>query len=1070
MSPPLRTIGVMAEITGGWVRYGAEAAEALRGHIRAAKATEPLAPVTVIVPSNQVGVSVRRQLASGALGPVGGVGTGLIGVDFLTPYRLAELLGASALAAEGRRPVSTPVVSAAIRHVLRAEPGVFAPVVEHPATEAALVSSYRELRDLSEAALDALAARSDRAREVVRVCRGAHERLRPRWYDEEDLMAAATTVATQGGAAVAALGAVVVHLPQRLGRHATALLRAVGATGGLTVLAGGTGVAAADHEVSATLRGLGLDPEPGRFATSVLGAAVSPDRTRIITTSDADDEVRTAVRTVVDAVRGGTSLDRIAILHAAAEPYAHLLHDHLAAAGVPTNGAAEVPLVGRVASRALLGLLELPAGGYRREQVLGWLAGFPLRHNGRPVPTSAWERVSRSAGVVAGPDQWDQRLEDLAGALEAEAAEAAARPDLPAWRAERAQEEAARARDLRAFVVGLADQLAAAEAPQAWSRRVGWAKGLLVQLLGGAGPRSRWPDLERRAAERLELALDRLAALDDVEGPVPLDVFTRTLTVELEADLGRVGRFGEGVLVGPVSLGIGVDLDLVVLLGLAEGTFPTTARDDSLLPDDERRAAGGELPLRSTTVDRLHHQFLATVDGARRQVLCVPKGDLRRSRERVPSRWVLDVASELAGERWWSAELLRTPSTVGWLTHVASFDAGLRTLHEPATAQEHRLRQLLATTAAPGTDLRAVAVEVDPVLANGVHTLLERRRPALTRFDGNLAGLAIPSPIDRGTSATRLEGWARCPHAYLQQHLLRVEPVDLPEEALRITPIERGNLVHEVLEAFIKGELDRGQVPEPQEPWSTEAHQRLAALAEDACDRYERRGLTGQAIFWQRDRRRIIADLHTVLVTDDTRRRRTNSRPQAAELPFGVEGTAPVAFPLGDGRTVAVRGKADRVDLGDDGTLHVVDYKTGRSTKFKGLSEQDPHQGGRHLQLAVYAEAARQRYGTPHTPVVASYWFTSSREGFGELAYSVTPEVLAEVGGAMRAIVDGIEAGLFPPHPKPKDTSPFTDCIWCDPDELGTTEAVARWERKQADPVVAPYLALIAPPSEDPSA
>lgn len=167
----------MAEITGGWVRYGAEAAEALRVRISEAKGAEPLATVTVVVPSNQVGVSIRRQLASGALGSVGGVGIGLIGVDFLTPYRLAELLGASALAAEGRRPVSTPVVSAAIRHVLRADPGVFAPVVEHPATEAALVSSYRELRDLSEAALRSLAARSDRAREVVRVCRGAHERL-----------------------------------------------------------------------------------------------------------------------------------------------------------------------------------------------------------------------------------------------------------------------------------------------------------------------------------------------------------------------------------------------------------------------------------------------------------------------------------------------------------------------------------------------------------------------------------------------------------------------------------------------------------------------------------------------------------------------------------------------------------------------------------------------------------------------------------------------------------------------------------------------------------------------------
>ena len=56
--------------------------------------------------------------------------------------------------------------------------------------------------------------------------------------------------------------------------------------------------------------------------------------------SDADDEVRGAVRTVIDAVRDGTSLDRIAVLHASVEPYGRLLHDHLSAAGVATNGSA----------------------------------------------------------------------------------------------------------------------------------------------------------------------------------------------------------------------------------------------------------------------------------------------------------------------------------------------------------------------------------------------------------------------------------------------------------------------------------------------------------------------------------------------------------------------------------------------------------------------------------------------------------------------------------------------------------------------------------------------------------
>ena len=141
------------------MRYGREAAEALCAEIAAAKGGEPLAPVTIIVASNQVGVSARRLLASGVIGSPCGQLTGLVAVTFLTPYRLAELLGAASLAATGRRPVSTPVLTAAVRASLTDQPGLFTPVADHPATEAALVAAYRELRDLSSDALDKLAAR-----------------------------------------------------------------------------------------------------------------------------------------------------------------------------------------------------------------------------------------------------------------------------------------------------------------------------------------------------------------------------------------------------------------------------------------------------------------------------------------------------------------------------------------------------------------------------------------------------------------------------------------------------------------------------------------------------------------------------------------------------------------------------------------------------------------------------------------------------------------------------------------------------------------------------------------------
>lgn len=1067
LSVPLRTIGSMSGVTGGWVPYGRDAAAALAGAIRQAKASEALAPVTVVVASNQVGVSVRRQLASGALGPTSGAGPGLVGVSFATPYRLAELLGAAELAAQGRRPVSTPVLSAAVRSVLGVDAGVFAPVAAHPATEAALVSAYRELRDLSDEALDAVARQGSRTSEVVRVYQATRARLVGAWYDEEDLMAAATGVAGAGTGADG-VGSVVVYLPQRLTGHAVALLRAVGAHGGLTVLAGTTGNARADAEVSRSASQLGLvDAPPG---SELLPATVTRNRTRIITASDADDEVRAAVRTVVDAAREGTSLDRMAVLHASPEPYGRLLHDHLDSAGVARNGAAEVSLAGRLASRVLLGLLSLPATGYRRQDVFAWVTGAPLLVDGVPVPTSAWERISRTAGVVGGRAHWDEllanlarRLDDAADAAEARASSAEQDDEQePSWRAERDRADAARARSLRQFVLGLVDRLAAATAPAPWAERVAWAKTLLADVLGDHDLRLRWPEAERRAADRLDLALDRLIVLGEMEGPVSIDVFTRTLEVELESDLGRVGRFGEGILVGPVSMGVGVDLDRVIVVGMAEGTFPVTVRDDSLLPDDDREAGDGELPLRRNHVDRLHHQFLALLGGARAQTLCVPKGDLRRSRDRVPSRWVLDVASDLMGHTIWSSELADTIAP--WITHVASFDAGLRTA-VPATAQEHRLRRVLHEAPAQSA-LHGLAATLDSTWAAGVAAVDARASASLTRFDGNLDGFAIPSPIDSGTTSTRLEVWARCPHRYLLQYVLRIDPVEQPEDALMITPIDRGNLVHGALEKFLGEVLAEGRAPDPAQSWSRLDHERLNEITSKLCDQYEQEGLTGRTLFWRRDRRALLAEMTRFLLADDARRAATASRPIAAELGFGLGGSPPVELTLADGRTVALRGRADRVDRSDDGTLHVLDYKTGSARKYQGLDAGDPHQGGRHLQLVVYAGAARLALGQPDAPVRSEYWFTSAKEKFKRLGYVVTDEIFASVGDALATIVVGIEAGLFPSHPQPHNSSPFPECVWCDPDNLGTGDLRRDWDRKLADPTMGPYLALIDPVDE----
>src|SRR5256885_7033837 len=91
--------------------YGRPASQRLHDAVAGAKNDEPLAPVTVVVPTNSVGVAARRRLASGELGPLTSTARGVVGVTFLTVFRLAELLGAPRLAAARRPPVSAPGVA-----------------------------------------------------------------------------------------------------------------------------------------------------------------------------------------------------------------------------------------------------------------------------------------------------------------------------------------------------------------------------------------------------------------------------------------------------------------------------------------------------------------------------------------------------------------------------------------------------------------------------------------------------------------------------------------------------------------------------------------------------------------------------------------------------------------------------------------------------------------------------------------------------------------------------------------------------------------------------------------------
>ena len=1041
--------------------YGRPALVELHRLISAVKANDPLSPVSVLVPSNYVGVSTRRMLASGELGPIG-TQPGIAGIDLLTTYRLAELFGAPRLAAQHRRPLSTPVIAAAVRNVLTSTDTMFAAVSEHPSTERALVRVHRELRDLTPAQLDHLAGQSQRAGEVVAIHKQAAASLATQWYDEFDLFDSATTVLATRPDLARERGRIIVYLPQQLTAAGVRLLVAAAEHTAVTVLAGFTGSPGADNLITGLLDRLGVGLEHPRVART--------SGTHVVSVSDPDDEIRAVLRDITNAVLAGAPLESMAVLHGADNPYARLLDEQLEAAGIPRNGAAVRRVDESVVGRTVLALLELPDRHFRRTDVLGLLASAPIKampDDHALAPVNEWERISREAGIVEGVSEWRTRLDRFRRESLDDIERLGGDTEDP--RVRRLHRLVRESHNLGQFVEELASATHPGSVPGSWTDKANWLRSLVGRYLGRENQRVDWPELEELAAEKLDDALDRLSGLDSVETTPSLATFRRALELELEGGLGRTGSFGEGVFVGRVGQALGVDLTHVFILGMAEGVMPGRHHDDSLLPDLERSTLGGALRLASARVDEDHRAFLAALSaGSETRRLYFPRGDLRRSSERMPSRWLLDTIEVLNGQRVWS-DGLGALAQLGhpWINEIPSFVGGLRRVEFPASDQEYELRSLLDHHEHDRALTDHHLVHTDSRFRRGVELISSRNSDTFSRFDGNLTDVVTDQGVRIDVvSPTRLEDWAKCPHRYLMQNVLQVDVLQTPETLLQISALDRGRLVHDTLDRFLSELLNDGtNIPGPGESWPQELEDRLVKTALELCDGYEARGLVGKQLFWKRDREAIVADLIEMLRRDAERDHRGHL--VASELGFGLptSHTEAVTHRLGNEKTIRFRGSADRVERTSSGQLVVVDYKTGGFRDFAGIDKDtnDPVKFGTKLQLPVYALAARQAHGTGDDPVHAAYWFISTKGSFRWIGYDLDDRVMHRFNEVVETIVDGITAGLFPARPSKDHYQFYVECPYCDPDGLGTLGKRRDWERKRTADALLGYRQLAEP-------
>ena len=175
-----------------------------------------------------------------------------------------------------------------------------------------------------------------------------------------------------------------------------------------------------------------------------------------------------------------------------------------------------------------------------------------------------------------------------------------------------------------------------------------------------------------------------------------------------------------------------------------------------------------------------------------------------------------------------ASELRQTPVSA-WLRRPPSPLAAMLTSRS-ADLPEARLRSAVITR----ND--GLVTPASHPLRRALDLLAARHSRAFSEFDGNLSSLSGDDLIPaRGVSPTSLELYAACGMRYYLHSVLRLRPVEEPEDRDTIDPRDKGTLVHEVLDTFFKRQHELGR-PAVNETWTTADREELLALLETALE------------------------------------------------------------------------------------------------------------------------------------------------------------------------------------------------------------------------------------------
>ena len=422
---------------------------------------------------------------------------------------------------------------------------------------------------------------------------------------------------------------------------------------------------------------------------------------------------------------------------------------------------------------------------------------------------------------------------------------------------------------------------------------------------------------------------------------ISIDKYSRILKIGLKnSELGKIPGTQDQITFGDVDRTRSHKVEVVFVIGLNDGIFPSVNKDEGFLNDADRELLKKDgIELAKGTIENLYEEnfnIYKVFTTAEKEIYLSYSSSDEEGRALRPSI-LINKIKKIFPELKEESDIINKKYEI--VNENITYEELLEKIYKLKNKEE--IEELWYI----------------------VYEWYKNNPKWYSRLEQDMAGLEytnIPKKIKKenidrlygntlNTSVSRLEQFRRCPFSYYLQYGLKIKP----KEELKIQSFNTGSFMHETIDEFFKYvHEDNLNLAELEEIDIQKIVSKIIDEDLELSKNYIFKATVKYKILVRRLKKIVTKALRYIIQTLIY----SDFNIKGTEVEFNKKGEyKPIRLELEDGKKIEITGKIDRIDIAkesDGNYLRIIDYKS--SSKNIDLNEV---YAGLQIQLLTYADA-----------------------------------------------------------------------------------------------------------------